>query len=81
MHIGADSEWVLYGMDMVTWLLRSVGDGECGSWIAPGVRFVVPRRRCRWAVGGFLQVVTGMQSGMDEGADGCRYRVWSARID
>ena len=41
----ADTEWVLYEMDIVTWLLKSVEDGECGSWIVPGVRFAVPRCR------------------------------------
>ena len=39
--MGAHSEWALYGMDMVTWLLMSVGDGECGSWAAVDVRFAL----------------------------------------
>ena len=38
-HVGADSEWALYGMDVVSCLLRSVGDGECGSWTAADVSF------------------------------------------
>jgi len=41
---GADSEWALYGLVMVTWLLRSEGDVECSSWAAADVRFDRPRR-------------------------------------
>ena len=46
----------MYRMDMVTWLLRSMGGGEC-SWIAADVSFAVPRRTWRWAVGGSPQAV------------------------
>ena len=28
--MGAHSEWAIYEMDVVTWLLMSVEDGECG---------------------------------------------------
>jgi len=42
---GTDSEWALYGLVMVTWLLRSEGDGECSlQWAAADVRSDVPRR-------------------------------------
>ena len=30
--MGADNEWVLYKVDMMTWLLRSVGDGRWEMW-------------------------------------------------
>ena len=41
--MGADNEWAFYGRDMVTWLLRSMGDREY-SWIATDVSFAVPKR-------------------------------------
>jgi hypothetical protein len=54
---GADSEWALYGLVIVTWLLRSEEDGECGSWTAADVRFggesvalcrQLPKHNLRW---------------------------------
>lgn len=53
VHMDADSEWALYGTVVVTWR-----GGERGSCTAADVRFDVPKRMWKWAVGGSLQTVT-----------------------
>ena len=69
----------------MTWSVHgcvSVGGREYGSWTAADMRFAaVPMCMQRWAGGGSRPAVTETQSGEDEGAVDCRYRVWGASID
>ena len=52
VHGCAYSEWALYEMDVVTWLLMSVGDEECGSWAIADMSFALLTRGCSLGAGG-----------------------------